>query len=274
VIEAIGFDCDDTLWHSETAFHASHARIRDLLAARTDLAEFDRRLIEVERTNLSLYGYGAKAFTLSLVETATELAGDTLGAAEIRAILDIGKELLAHPVDLMPGALDAVEAAVATGLPVLLVTKGDLFHQESKVARSGLGELVSSVEVIHEKDEATYSRILRRNRVEADRFLMVGNSLRSDVAPVLALGGWAAHVPCDLTWELELLDDDDRVTSAPRFRSMTSLAEVAPLVAELGVHHHHAAAGRRVLDLVAGRRRLARRWLIELRDQHWQVQQG
>ncbi len=233
VIEAIGFDCDDTLWESETAFHESHARVRELLAEHAEAESFDRRLIEVERANLALYGYGAKAFTLSLVETAIELGGDSVGAAEIRALIEIGKDLLAHPVELLPGAREAVEAAAASGLTVLLITKGDLFHQESKIARSGLGDLVSSVEVIHEKDESTYGRVLARNRVEADRFVMVGNSLRSDVAPVLALGGWAAHVPFELTWELEHLDDDTPVTSSPRFRAMTSLEEVTPWITEL-----------------------------------------
>lgn len=234
VIEAIGFDCDDTLWESETAFHLTHARVRELLGHHTESTAFDRRLLEVERANLALYGYGAKAFTLSLVETAIEVVGDDLTVAEIQALLAVGKDLLSHPVDLLPGARTAVEAAVATGLPVLLVTKGDLFHQESKVARSGLGELVSSVEVIHEKDEATYQRILRRNRVDANRFLMVGNSLRSDVAPVLALGGWAAHIPHELTWELELLDDDAHVRDSPRFRELSSLADVIPWLDELG----------------------------------------
>lgn len=233
VIDAIGFDCDDTLWHSEAAFHLTQERVRELLAPHTDAETLDRRLIEVERANLALYGYGAKAFTLSLIETAAELAGDRLTAADVQSLLDAGKEILAHPVDLLPGARAALQHAVDTGLPVLLVTKGDLFHQESKVARSGLGELVSAVEVIHEKDESTYARVLRRNGIDPARFLMVGNSMRSDVAPVLAIGGWAAHVPHDLLWELERLDDDSHLRASPRFRAMSSLAELAPWVAEL-----------------------------------------
>lgn len=233
MIEAIGFDCDDTLWYSEVAFHLTQARVRELLAHHVDADTLDRRLIEVERANLHLYGYGAKAFTLSLIETAAELAGDRLEPATLQELLKVGKELLEHPVELLPGAREAVEAAVDSGLPVLLVTKGDLFHQESKVARSGLGELVTSVEVIHEKDPGTYARILRRNRVDPERFVMVGNSMKSDVEPVLALGGWAAHVPHELTWELERLEDDSHLRSSPRFRAMATLEEVAPWVAAL-----------------------------------------
>jgi len=195
VIDAIGFDCDDTLWHSEAAFHLTQERVRELLAPHTDAETLDRRLIEVERANLALYGYGAKAFTLSLIETAAELAGDRLTAADVQSLFDARKEILAHPVDLLPGARAALQHAVDTGLPVLLVTKGDLFHQESKVARSGLGELVSAVEVIHEKDESTYARVLRRNGIDPARFLMVGNSMRADIQPVLELGGHAAYVP-------------------------------------------------------------------------------
>lgn len=233
MIEAIGFDGDDTLWQSETAFSLTQTRVRELLAPHVDPVVLDTRLLEVERANLALYGYGAKSFTLSLVETALDLAGDALGASDVRALLDAGKELLTHPVELLPGAREAVVAARDHGLPVLLVTKGDFFHQESKVARSGFGDLVDSVEIVNEKDERSYARVLRRHGVAPDRFLMVGNSLRSDAEPVLSLGGWAAHVPHELTWALEHVDDPEAVTTSPRFRALTSLGEVPELVAEL-----------------------------------------
>lgn len=233
MLDAIGFDGDDTLWQSEAAFAVTQGRIRSLLAAHDDAATLDSCLLEVEKANLALYGYGAKSFTLSLIETAVELVGDALTAEDLQALLDAGKDLLAHPVELLPGARDTVIAASEHGLPVLLVTKGDLFHQESKVARSGLGELVESVEVIHEKDEATYRRILRRHGISPERFLMVGNSLRSDAAPVLALGGWAVHVAHELTWALERVEDDRAIKSSPRFRSLPSLVDVPPLIDQL-----------------------------------------
>ena len=230
MLTAIGFDGDDTLWQSETAFAVTHDKIRALLAPHVDAATLDARLLDVERRNLALYGYGAKAFTLSMIETAIEIAGDDLDIADVQALLDAGKELLAHPVELLPGARAAVEAAAERRLRILLVTKGDLFHQESKVARSGFGELVDAVEVVAEKDAATYDRLLRRNGIDATGFCMVGNSLRSDAAPVLDLGGWAVHVPHELTWALEAADDETQVRSNPRFREVTTLEEVPGLL--------------------------------------------
>jgi putative hydrolase of the HAD superfamily len=233
VITAVGFDGDDTLWQSETAFAITHNRIRALLAPHVDAATLDARLLEVERANLALYGYGAKAFTLSMVETAIEIAGDELEIADVRALLEAGKELLAHPVELLPGARAAVEAVAERGLPILLITKGDLFHQQSKVARSGFGELVDAVEIVAEKDVASYDKVLRRNAVDPAGFCMIGNSLRSDAAPVLALGGWAVHVPHELTWALESPDDEAEVRSNARFREAATLAEVPALLGEL-----------------------------------------
>ena len=233
MLTAVGFDGDDTLWQSETAFAVTHDKVRALLAPHVDAATLDARLLDVERRNLALYGYGAKAFTLSTIETAIEIAGAELGIADVQALLDAGKELLAHPVELLPGARAAVEAAAEHGLAILLVTKGDLFHQESKVARSGFGDLVDAVEVVAEKDAATYARLLRRNGVDPTGFCMVGNSLRSDAAPVLELGGWAVHVPHALTWALEAADDEREVRASPRFRELPSLEDVPALLAEL-----------------------------------------
>ena len=207
-VQAVGFDGDDTLWQSETAFHVVHRRVRELLAAHVDAETLDARLLDVEAANLALYGYGAKAFTLSLVETAIDLAGDDLTIAEVRTLLDLGKELLAHPIELLPGARAAVEAAAGDGLTVLLVTKGDLFHQESKLARSGLADLFWEIEIVAEKDEATYQRILSRYDIDPATFVMVGNSVKSDILPVLALGGRAVHIEYETTWEMEHAEAD------------------------------------------------------------------
>jgi putative hydrolase of the HAD superfamily len=233
MLRAIGFDGDDTLWQSETAFAVTHARMRELLAPHVEAAVLDARLLDMERANLALYGYGAKAFTLSMIETAIELAGDGLDIADVQALLDAGKDLLAHPVELLPGAREAVEAALDLGHHVLLVTKGDLFHQESKVARSGFGDLIDAVEVVAEKDAATYDRILRRHGVAPSSFCMVGNSLRSDAAPVLELGGAAIHVPHELTWALEAADDEAAVRDHARFREVPSLVDVPAALQQL-----------------------------------------
>lgn len=227
-LRTIGFDGDDTLWESETQFHLTQARVRALLADEVDAAVLDARLLEVERANLELYGYGAKAYTLSLIETAIDLAGDRLAIGDVRALLDAGKELLAHPIELRPGAREAVEAAKRFGLGVLLVTKGDLFHQESKVARSGFGDLVDHVEVVAEKDDTTYARLLARHGIDPTTFAMVGNSLRSDCEPVLRLGGRAVFVPHDLTWALEHPDDEEAVKAQPGLVELPSLVDLVP----------------------------------------------
>jgi putative hydrolase of the HAD superfamily len=234
VIEGIGFDADDTLWESEAAFVGIAGRVREMLAQHCAPEVLDARLLEIEAANLAIYGYGAKAFTLSLIETAIDLAGDDLTIAEVRLLLDAGKEILAHPVELRPGAEEAVKVAVDVGVPVLIITKGDLFHQESKVARSGLGDLVDHVEVVAEKDPATYRRITGRYGIAPDRFLMVGNALRSDIEPVLAIGGWAAFVPHELTWALEAhVDDEGSLQEHPRFRLLPSLVELPALLDQL-----------------------------------------
>jgi len=234
MIELVGFDGDDTLWHSEGYYQAVHAEFEQVLARYLDLADtrVHERLLAIERENLHLFGYGAKGMTLSMLETAITLTGERISATDLHHLLRLGKEILRHPVELLDGIREAV-TEVARDCRVVLITKGDLFHQESKVARSGFGELVHAVDVIGEKDEATYSRILRRHGVDPGDFVMIGNSLRSDVAPVLALGGWAAHVPHELTWELEKVEDDSVFDAHPRFRAMTSLAEVRPWVDEL-----------------------------------------
>ena len=182
MIELVAFDGDDTLWHSETEFAVTQERLRGLLGSHCDTAVLDARLLEVERKNLELYGYGAKAFTLSVLETATEIVGDRLRVDDVRAILAIGKDLLSHPVELLDGAADAVQWCAARW-PTIVITKGDLFHQESKVARSGLGDALRGVDIVAEKHPTAYQRVCRRHGCSPTSFVMVGNSLRSDIAP-------------------------------------------------------------------------------------------
>jgi len=232
MIELVGFDGDDTLWENEQAFHLANAELRALLAPHCDAEVLDRRLLDVQRANLQLYGYGAKAFTLSVIETASELAGDRLTVDDVRAILAIGKGLLAHPMVLLDGAADAVRA-VAARLPVVLVTKGDLIHQEAKVAGSGLGDLFHGVDIVSEKDPTTYRQVCARYGVDPERFVMVGNSLRSDVAPVLELGGWGVHIPHELTWAMEHPDDEDTIRAHPRSRALEGIAELDGALTEI-----------------------------------------
>jgi putative hydrolase of the HAD superfamily len=205
MIELVGFDGDDTLWHSEGYYQAAHDEFERLVGRYVDLgdARVHERLLETERRNIRLFGYGAKGMTLSMIETAIAITGERIDAADVHRLLDLGKQVLAHPVQLLPGIRAAVEA-VAGQFQVVLITKGDLFHQEAKVASSGLAELFQRIEIVSEKDRATYGRLLGEFKLAPAQFAMVGNSLRSDIEPVLELGGWGVHMPYHVTWAHEL----------------------------------------------------------------------
>jgi putative hydrolase of the HAD superfamily len=220
----VGFDADDTLWHSEGYFQAAHAEFEAVLGRYIDLssASVQDELLATERINIKLFGYGAKGMALSMVETAIAMTDACISAADIHRIVELAKSILSHPVELLPGVREAV-ATVAAGRPVVLITKGDLFHQERKIEQSGLGDLFHRIEVVTEKDERNYARLLREFGIEASAFAMVGNSLKSDVAPVIALGGFGIHVPYHVTSALERTEFD---AAHPRFATVTALVEV------------------------------------------------
>jgi putative hydrolase of the HAD superfamily len=228
-VEVIALDGDDTLWHSEQLFVDTQMGFRALVAPHVDLDDdaLDARLLETERRNLPLFGYGVKAFTLSLVETAIEVTDGRIPGADLQAILDLGKVLMDHPVDLLDGVAEAVDA-LTDRYRVMVITKGDLLHQETKVVRSGLDELFWRVEIVSEKDPATYRRILERHDIDPATFVMVGNSVRSDVLPVLEVGGRAVHIPYAVTWELEHAEVDPDHHDVP---VLTSIAELPELIA-------------------------------------------
>ena len=226
----IGFDADDTLWHNEIIFERVHERYRALLARHHDATTVDGTLLATEKRNLELYGYGVKGFTLSAIETAIALTEGKIGASEIDGILVLGREMLAHPVELLEGVADVV-SELAKKHTLLLITKGDLRDQERKLAKSGLAGRFRLVEIVSEKDRSTYETIFRRHAIAPDRFLMVGNSLKSDILPVLALGGAGAHVPYPLTWA------NERVEQLPpadgRFFQLKTMRELPGVVRAL-----------------------------------------
>jgi len=207
MIDVVALDGDDTLWHSENQFVMTQDRFKALLEGHADPDELDARLMAHERENLQVFGYGVKGFTLSMIETAIEVTEGRIDTAVIQDIITGAKEMLQHPVELLDGVADTV-AALVKDYRVMIITKGDLFHQESKVARSGLAEDMWQVEIVAEKDEPTYQRILDRYGIDPATFVMVGNSVKSDILPVLALGGRAVHIEYELTWEMERADAD------------------------------------------------------------------
>lgn len=226
MITVIAFDGDDTLWHNESIFSVTQERFRSLMRPyQSD--QLDERLFAIETRNLRLFGYGVKGFILSMVETAIEVSNGRISAEEIQNIIDVGKAMLDHPVEPLEGVRETVEA-LRTRYRLMVITKGDLFDQESKLARSGLADLFWRVEIVSEKDEQTYRRILHDAEINADEFMMVGNSIRSDILPVVALGARAVHVPYTLTWAHERAD----LNGAPRERVSTldTLAELPTLL--------------------------------------------
>ena len=220
-ITTVGLDADDTLWHNETIFRLTQDRFRSLMADVAASEVLDARLAAVERRNLALYGYGVKGFTLSLIETAMELTGGDPPGRIIADILAMGREMLAHPVDTLPG-VDKALAELSEQYRLVLITKGDLLHQEQKLAASGLGDRFAAVEIVSEKDARTYETVFARHGTGAAEAAMCGNSIRSDILPALEAGAWAAHVPYPLTWAHEMAEAP---AGHPRFAELASIAE-------------------------------------------------
>jgi putative hydrolase of the HAD superfamily len=224
----IAFDADDTLWPNQPYFDQVEATFSAILARCGDHASLNARLYAIQRHNMQFYGYGAKALALSMIETAIELTGGAVTGAEIQQILDLGKDLLRFRIELLPGVAEVLPALRERGHRLMLLTKGDLFDQEAKLARSGLGQLFDHVEVVSEKDEPTYARIFQRHQATPADFVMIGNSLKSDVLPVARLGYRAIHVPYHANWIHEQVPESALV--GVEFEAVASLAEVLALL--------------------------------------------
>lgn len=228
-LTTVAFDADDTLWHNERFFHLTQAHFASLLADYAEPDSLAARLLDAERRNIGHYGFGIKGFTLSMIETAIEVTDGKVPASVISELLDAGREMLRHPVELLPFAQQAVETIAETHR-VLLITKGDLLHQENKLAQSGLGELFDGVEIVSNKTPDVYARIFAEHGDGPESSMMVGNSMRSDVLPVVELGGWGVFVPHGLEWDIEKADPPE---NAPRYRTLSDLSQLADLVSTL-----------------------------------------
>ncbi|HEY0156683.1 MAG TPA: HAD family hydrolase [Thermoanaerobaculia bacterium] len=223
MFDLIAFDADDTLWHNESNFQATEKQFAQLLGPNHDEELVRKRLFETESRNLRHFGYGVKGFILSMIETAIELTDGEIRGSDIHQIIAWGREMLQAPVELLDGVRETVEV-LSRNYRLMLLTKGDLFDQESKLARSGMGELFSAVEIVSEKNVETYRAIMKRHGVEPRQFLMIGNSLRSDVLPALEAGATAIHVPYYTTWAHEQVPDE--LIAGREYARFESLAEL------------------------------------------------
>jgi putative hydrolase of the HAD superfamily len=229
-LTTIGFDADDTLWHHEKYFVSTKARFGELLAPFAEPAQVDKALHDTEIANVGQYGFGVKSFTLSMIETASAVLDDSVPTSLLDAILQLGREMLVHPVDPYPGVHDTLEALKPTH-KLLVVTRGDLFDQERKLAASGLLGYFTEIEIVSDKTRLVYDRIFTRHGNGPERAMMIGNSMRADVVPAIEAGCFGVHIPSDYVWSMDL-DSDPRDTT--RFRRLEDISGVVPLIREIG----------------------------------------
>lgn len=210
MIEVLAFDADDTLWHNERHYDEAKEAFRQILTRYHSGEWIDDRLDATEMQNLNRYGYGIKSFTLSMIETAIALTEGRIIGTDMHDIITIAWAMLEKPLDVFDGVRETI-LTLSEQYKLLLITKGDLFEQEAKVARSGLGDYFSSIEIVSEKTPRAYEAILRKHQVEPQEFVMVGNSLKSDILPVLAIGGQGIYIPFETTWVHELVPETELV---------------------------------------------------------------
>ena len=205
MIEVIAFDADDTLWYTETLYVMTQARFKQILSPYEINGDIDARLYETEMRNLQTFGYGTKGFTLSMIETAIELTDGRVRGSDIQKIIDAVRAMMRKEIQLLDHVAETIPL-LAAERTLMIITKGDLLEQESKIARSGLADHFHYIEIVSHKNEDVYRKLLQKSGVDIGRFLMVGNSMPSDILPILALGAPAAHIPHDVTWAHEQVD--------------------------------------------------------------------
>lgn len=224
----VALDADDTLWHNEPLFTSRREQFCSLLARYEPTGLPEDQLYEVEMRNLRHFGYGVKGFVLSMIETAIEMTGGRIESRDVQQIIDWGREMVSGPIELLDGVAEAIEA-LAREYPIILVTKGDLLDQETKLARSGLGQMFNGIEIVSDKTSDIYRKVMKRYEVPPDRFVMVGNSLRSDILPVVQTGGHAVYVPYSMSWVHERVSPEALINV--RFHEIAHIREL-PIVLE------------------------------------------
>lgn len=222
-IKVIGFDADDTLWVNETYFREAEIEFAKLMSPYETANKVDQELFRMEMKNLPLYGYGVKGFILSMVEMALELSNNDLAEATINDILDIGKNMINKPVELLEG-VEQVLKSLFGKYKLILATKGDLLDQERKLEKSGLLDYFHHIEVLSDKKEMNYSRLLNHLEIKPSEFLMIGNSLKSDIIPIVNIGAHAIHIPFHTTWAHEHVTAEE--TNGKKYRTIKGLLDV------------------------------------------------
>lgn len=221
-IKVIGFDADDTLWVNETYFREAEEKFADLLEHYETKNKVDQELFKMEMKNLELYGFGVKGFMLSMIESALELSNNNVSQEIINQILDIGKHMIERPVELLDGVEEVLQA-LEKKYRLIVLTKGDLLDQERKLDRSGLSKYFHHVEVLSDKKEINYKNLLDHLEIDVSEFLMVGNSLKSDVIPILNIGATAVHVPFHTTWVHEMVPEEEHPNGHLTLNSLRDL---------------------------------------------------
>ncbi|GGH05849.1 HAD family hydrolase [Mucilaginibacter phyllosphaerae] len=221
-IKVIAFDADDTLWVNEPYFRQTEEQFCTLLASYASQHELERELLKIEIANLGLYGYGIKGFILSMIEAAMKITQNTLSIEAVARIMDLGKQMLNQPIELLDGVEEVLET-LKSKYRLVVATKGDLLDQERKLKKSGLNPYFHHIEIMSEKDDANYLKLIKHLDIQPQELLMVGNSLKSDVMPVLNIGGHAVHVPYHITWAHEQIEDS---IDNERFKSADSIKDI------------------------------------------------
>lgn len=221
-IKVIAFDADDTLWINEPYFQETEHKFCELLEDYLPQHTVSRELLQTEINNLPLYGYGIKGFMLSMIETALTISNKTISLEVIEKTIELGKELLAKPIELLEGVEDVL-TKLKDHYRLVVATKGDLLDQERKLKASGLEHYFHHIEIMSDKQERDYLKLITHLDIQPHEFLMVGNSLKSDVLPVLAIGGHAYHVPYHVTWAHEHVEN---TIEHERFKQLNNLSEL------------------------------------------------
>lgn len=221
-IKVIGFDADDTLWVNETYFREVEEKFAELLAGYETKNKIDQELFKIEMQNLELYGYGVKSFMLSMIESALDLSNYTISQQTISEILNLGKEMISKPVQLLDGVEEVLQK-LQTKYQLIVLTKGDLLDQERKLEKSGLSKYFKHVEVLSDKKESNYANLLAHLGIDVNEFLMIGNSLKSDVIPILNIGARAIHIPFHTTWAHEVVSKKEKVNNHLKLTGITDI---------------------------------------------------